>query len=179
MVPILPGRWNLVFASGSNRSDVVTKTLSLPDKGRARWHGLGSEYEYARGVAEPRARPPFRLASLRDRSRSSLTPPRWSAISATLGIARNPTATRAQVFVIGFADFRMLRFTSNSSSNCCSHGGTPVLQGHACLPPTMVHSTFTSLILSGGILNKFSEISTKSAYFPAVMEPRLLSTKFA
>lgn len=78
-----------------------------------------------------------------------------------------------------FWDFRMLRFAPNCCSNCCSHGEAPVLQGQTFLPPTMVHSTFTFLILSGGILNKFSEISTKSAYFPAVMVPRLPSTKFA
>lgn len=40
----------------------------------------------------------------------------------------------------------------------CSQEKAAVRHGHTSLPATMVHSTFTFLIFSAGILSKFSEM---------------------
>ena len=50
---------------------------------------------------------------------------------------------------------------------------------HTVFPPTIVHTIFVSFIFSAGILNKSSDSTTRSAYFPGVIDPRFCSTKFA
>jgi hypothetical protein len=67
---------------------------------------------------------------------------------------------------------------------------TPVRQQFPCkevfqkllyssLPPTTVHTTYTSFTLFGSIVNMSPERSTKSAYLPGTREPRFPSTKLA
>jgi hypothetical protein len=50
---------------------------------------------------------------------------------------------------------------------------------YSSLPPTTVHTTYTSFTLSGSIVNMSPERSTKSAYLPGTREPRFPSTKLA
>src|SRR5947209_19235219 len=81
-------------------------------------------------------------------------------------------ALRDDVFQFCAGDFLLFRNTYFDPGMIASY-----LPTHISFPPTIVHTTFASLMFSAGILNRSSDNITKSAYFPALIEPRFCSAR--